>query len=133
MCLKCLFECLQYREGLDAAIFVYVSLILLDGKEVLALKLAIFWQICAMDSILASVDTVSSSEGIRAQVLGYFWVHRSDKVAEGLDSVFLADLHHDAGTSRHLLSHLSKFGEHSLVNLEELFSSWSIKMEHLQS
>jgi len=134
MCLKCLFECLQCRaREIRTAVFVYDSLILLDGKEVLALKLAIFWQIGAMDSIFASVDTVSRSEGIRAQVLSYFWVHGSDQVAEGLHGVFLADLHHDAGTSGHLLSHLGEFGEHSLVNLKELLSSWSIKMEHLQS
>lgn len=115
-----------------AAIF-YVSLILLDGKEVLAPKLAIFWQISAMDSIFASVDTVASPEGIGAQVFSYFRVHGSDEVAEGLHGVFLADLHHDARARGHLLRHLSEFGQYSLVNLEELLSSWSIKMEHLQS
>ena len=79
-----------------------------------------------MNGVATPIDTVACSDRVWAQVLSDIGVHGADEVAEGLDGVFLADLHRDAGTSGHLLGHLGEFGQDTLVNFEELLSCRAI-------
>lgn len=106
---------------------------LLDGEEVFALELSILGQVGAVDRVLDSVCAEASSQCVWSQVLCNLWVHWAAQVTERLDCVLLADLHGNARARSHLLSQLSELWQHTLVNLEELLSSWSIEVEHLHS
>ena len=107
------------------------SVVLLDGEEVFALQCAVFWQVCAVDCVSTPIQTVSCSQCVRSEILGDFWVHRSNQITEGFDSILLAYLHHDDRSSGHLLSHLRELRQHTLVNLQELLSCRPVQVEHL--
>jgi len=104
---------------------------LLDREEILAFKRAIFWQICAVNSIFASIYTIAGSEGIWAQIFGDFRIHWPSQITEGLHGIFLTDLHHDAGTCSHLLSHWDELREYALVNFKKFLCGGPVEVEHL--
>ena len=66
--------------------------LLLDREEVLALESTILGKVSAVNGIAASVNTETCSQSVRAQALCNLGVHGSNKVTEGLDGIFLADL-----------------------------------------
>jgi len=112
-------------------VHVFHSIILLDGEEVFALKRAILGQVCAVNSVPATINTETGSQSVRSQTLCNFRVHWASKVTESLHSVLLTDFKCNARSSGHLLGHLGELGKHACVDLEELFSSRPIQVEHL--
>ena len=90
-----------------------LSSFLLDLEEVFGLQLPVFRQVCAVDSITASIYAKFSSDSVRTQILGYFWVHGTAQFTERLNCILLSDLHGDARSSSHLLYHWYELWQHT--------------------
>ena len=71
------------------------------------------------------------TNSVGTQALGDLGVHGTAELSEGGDGVLLSDLHHDARADGHVLDHRGEFWQHSIVDLEELLSSWLVEDEHL--
>lgn len=107
------------------------SFILLDGEEVFAFKSAVLGQVCAVNRIAATIETEASSQRVRSQTLGYFWIHGAYQVAEGFNGILLSNFHDNARARGHLLGHLRELWEYTLINLEKLLCCWPVQVENL--
>ena len=70
-------------------------------------------------------------DGVWSQVFGDFGVIGSAEGPELLHHIFLSDLQHNRGTSAKVFNHGNVLRKDALVDVKELLSSGSIKVEHL--
>ena len=105
--------------------------LLLDTEEVLDLKQTVLLQVGAVHCVDCSGMSKFGPYSIWPQVFGNLRICRPTKFPEWLDSILLSDFQNDARPSSHVLDHAHKFRQHSLVYLEEFFSSRPVKSEHL--
>ncbi len=99
-------------------------------EEVLAFKVAILWQISAMDCISDTVDAELSSNSFGSEMLGNFWITRSNHLSECLDNVLLADFQNYGRSRNEMLNLRVILRENIFVDIIELLNSWFVEIEH---